>query len=202
MLQLLGRQNSNASPQSAPHAADTFLKFFGDKVQAVRSGTGHAPAPVIRRLTDATLSSLQFCSTDEVRRVIMESPTKSCALDPIPTFLLKECIDILLPFFTVMVNASLRDGSLPTSQKRAIVSPLLKKPSLDPSEMCNYRPVSNLTFVSMVVERVVASQLTRHLQSHDLMPRMQSAYRKYHSTETALLRVYCPTSMQQSMSAE
>jgi len=55
--------------------------------------------------------------------------------------------------------------------------------------MCNYRLVSNLTFVSKVVERVVASQLTRYLQSHDLMPRMQSAYRKYHSTETALLRV-------------
>jgi len=140
-----------------------------------------------RRLTDATLSSLQSCSTDEVRRVVIESPTQSCALDPIPTFLLKECIDILLPFLSAMVNASLRYVSLPASQKRAIVSPLLKKPSLDPSEMCNYRPVSNLTFVSKVVERVVVSQLTRYLQSHDLMPRMQSACRKYHST--ALLRV-------------
>jgi len=71
------------------------------------------------------------------------------------------------------------------------VSPLLKKPSLDPScrDVQLYRPVSNLTFVSKVVERVVASQLTRYLQSHDLMPRMQSAYRKYHTTETALLRV-------------
>jgi len=84
--------------------------------------------------------------------------------------LLKECIDILLPFLTTMVNASLRDCSLPASQKRSIVSPLLKKPSLDPSEMRNYRLVSNLTFVSKVVERVVASQLTRYLQSHDLMP--------------------------------
>ena len=160
-------------------------------MQAVRSGTGHAPAPVIRRLNDATLSSLQSCSNDDVRRVVMESPTKSCALDPIRTFLLKECMDILLPFLAVMVNASLRDGSLPASQKRAVVSPLLKKPSLDPScrDVQLYRPVSNLTFVSKVVERVVASQLTRYLQSHDLMPRMQSAYRKYHTTETALLRV-------------
>ena len=82
----------------------------------------------------------------------------------------------------------LRDGSLP-SQKYAIVSPLLKKPFLDPAELRNYRPVSNLTFTSKVIERIVASQLTRYLQSNDLMPRMQSGYRKYHSTETALLRI-------------
>ena len=86
-----------------------------------------------------------------------------------------------------MVNASLRDGSLPASQKYAIVSPLLKKPFLDPDELRNYRPVSNLTFASKVIERIVASRLTRYLESH--MPRMQSGYRKYHSTETALLRV-------------
>ena len=124
-------------------------------------------APVIRRLTDATLSSLQSCSTDEAQRMVTESQTKLCALDPIPTFLLKECIDILLPFLTAMIIASLRDDSLPASQKRAIVSPLLKKPSLEPSEMRNYRSASNLTFVSKVVERVIASQLTRYLQSQD-----------------------------------
>jgi len=43
--------------------------------------------------------------------VVIESPTKSCLPDPIPTFLLKECIDSLLPFLTTMVNASLSDGS-------------------------------------------------------------------------------------------
>ena len=101
--------------------------------------------------------------------MVTESQTKLCVLDPIPTFLLKECIDILLPFLTAMIIASLRDDSLPASQKRAIVSPLLKKPSLEPSEMRNYRSASNLTFVSKVVERVIASQLTRYLQSHDLM---------------------------------
>jgi len=103
-------------------------------------------------MTGATLSSLQPCSAEEVRRVVMESPTKSCLLDPIPTFLLKEYTDSLLPFLTAIVNASLRDGSLPASQKYAIVSPLLKKPFLDPAELRNYRPVSNLTFASKVIE--------------------------------------------------
>jgi len=64
--------------------------------------------------------------------------------------------------------------------KYTIVSPLLKKSFPDPAELRNYRPVSTLTFASKVIERIVASLLSRYLQSHDLMPRMQSGYRKYH----------------------
>jgi len=55
--------------------------------------------------------------------------------------------------------------------------------------MKNFRPVSNLTFISKVVERVVADQVVRYLQAHDLLPRLQSAYRRHHSTEMARLRV-------------
>ena len=65
----------------------------------------------------------------------------------------------------------------------------LKKPGLDTSDMASYRPVSNLTFISKVVERAVALQLDDYLQSSSLLPRCQSAYRKRHSTETTMLRV-------------
>ena len=128
-------------------------------------------------------------SEEDVRRVVMQSPSKSCTLDPIPTFILKESIDVLLPYLTVMCNASLLEGDLPQSQKHAIITPLLKKPSLDAAELKNYRAVSNLSFVSKVVEKLVAEQLISFLQSNNLMPRLQSAYRRHHSTETALLRV-------------
>ena len=55
---------------------------------------------------------------------------------------------MLLTYVTAMVNASLRDGRLPASQKTAIITPLLKKPSLDAGDLKSYRPVSNLTFMS------------------------------------------------------
>jgi len=58
-----------------------------------------------------------------------------------------------------MVNASLASGLLLDSLKHASVSPLLKRPVLDVADMTNYRLVSNLTFVSKVSERAVASQL-------------------------------------------
>ena len=73
--------------------------------------------------------------------------------------------------------------------KMANVSPLLKKPSLERNELKNYRPVSNLAFVSRLIEKAVAVQLNDHLLENNLMEEFQSAYRKGHSTETALLRV-------------
>jgi len=110
------------------------------------------------------------------RRLITASSTKSCALDPVPTFLLKEMIDVLLPYVTAMINASLHEGRLPSSQKRAVVTPLLKKPRLDTDELKNYRPVSNLSFVSTLTERAVSGQLVGYLSEHCMMPRLQSAF--------------------------
>jgi len=65
----------------------------------------------------------------------------------------------------------------------------LKKVGLDAGDQ-NFRPVSNLPFLSKLLERVVQARLQAFLESNRLMPKTQSAYRKYHSTETAVTRVY------------
>jgi len=101
----------------------------------------------------------------------MQSPVKSCTLDPVPTFLVREFIDLLLPLLTTMVNTSLMQGQLPASQKRAIVTLRLRR-----SDIANFRPVSNLTFMSKVVERVAASQPNAYLSANGLLLRHQSAY--------------------------
>ena len=126
---------------------------------------------------------------DEVHKCIGESPTKSCSLDPIPTFLLKDCLDILLPSITKLVNYSLIEGSFPNSFKKAVVAPLIKKASLPRNDLKNYRPVSGLGFLSELVERVVANQLTSHIKNNKLDNPHQSAYKPGHSTETALLSI-------------
>jgi len=74
--------------------------------------------------------------------------------------------------------------------KHAIVRPLLKKSGLDANDLKNYRPVSNLSFLSKLLERVVQRRLQAFLDSNELMPSPQSAYRQHHSTETAVLKVY------------
>jgi hypothetical protein len=93
------------------------------------------------------------------------------------------------PLITAIVNTSLTTSRVPASFKRAVVRPLLKKPDLDPEILKNYRPVSNLPFISKILERVVCQQLDSHLSINHLQDDYQSAYRKCHSTETALLKV-------------
>jgi len=137
------------------------------------------------QITSESLVELEQCTEDDVRHAII-SLTKSRTLDPIPTFLLKELVDVLLPYLTAMVNASLREGRLPAAQKHAIITPVLKKSSLDHGDLKNYRPVSNLTFVSQIVERIVAEKLVSYLKENDLLLRLQSAYRRHHSMETVL----------------
>ena len=123
----------------------------------------------------------------------MKSTSKSCSLDPWPTFLVLDYLDILITPITSIINASLEQGKCTDFFKQAHVTPILKKSSLDKEILKNYRPVSNLNFISKILERVVAVQLQTHLDhiGHiGLMTAFQSAYRKHHSTESALLNIH------------
>ena len=102
---------------------------------------------------------------------------------------MKECKTDLALFLTNLFNKSLAAGEIPSSLKVALITPLLKKPDLNCDDPANYRPVSNLPFISKLLEKVIASQLTNYLNANNMFPSHQSAYRKNHSTETALLRL-------------
>ena len=125
-----------------------------------------------------------------MRLAILSSSDASCALDSIPTNLLKSCLDALILPITTIINHSLSDGIFPDQFKSAIVTPLHKKHSLPHDDLSSYRPISNLNFISKILERVIHSRLSDHLQSFSSLCPFQSAYRKHHSTETALLRIY------------
>ena len=107
--------------------------FFRDKVEKVRDETSTADPPTFTKLTDASFVSFRDCFMEEVRRFLIQSPPKSCSLDPLPTFILREFMDELLPFIHIMCNISMQHGVLPESEKSAIVTPILKKYDLDPN---------------------------------------------------------------------
>ena len=107
-----------------------------------------------------------------------------------PTWLVKKFHHILAPVLSHLVNASLSQGIFPRDHKSALVHPLIKKVSLDPMDLKSYRPISNLSFVSKCLERVVVTQLSAHYAANGLLPSCQSAYRRYHSTETAVVKLH------------
>jgi len=102
-----------------------------------------------------------------------------------PTWLLKTCASDLAPFLCRIFNVSLLSGMFPSFFKSAYVTPILNKPDLAEYDAQNYRPISNLSVFSKLLERLVACQLLSYLNCSNLLPENQSAYQSIHSTETA-----------------
>ena len=94
----------------------------------------------------------------------------------------------ILPSLAHIVNKSLDQGAFYSEWKEALVKPLVKKKSLGAIKT-NYRPVSNLQFISKIVEKVTLDQFTLHCNRNNLLPSYQSAYRKYYSCETSLVKL-------------
>ena len=99
-----------------------------------------------------------------------------------------DALNVVLPVITNVVNASLSTGHFPDVWKEAIVKPLLKKGAKDTTHK-NLRPVSNIQFVSKITERAVFDQVYNHVTVNELFSGLQSAYRKLHSTQTALVKI-------------
>jgi hypothetical protein len=127
--------------------------------------------------------------TADVDVAIRQLPDKSSAADPIPVSVLKQIAVQVAPFLTKLFNRSLISGHFPHICKSAFITPLIKKAGMDVSDCRTYRPISNLSVVSKLLERLVVRQLMDYLRSNDVLPSCQSAYRPFHSTETAVLRV-------------
>ena len=189
------QESALPSHESVSQLTEQFADFFNDKIEVIRSNLAQRTATRQGRLHRDTqqpqqlLTSFRPATESEISKLIKRSATKSCDLDPIPTWLLKLSLVELLPIITHIVNLSLSTSVVPPELKVALVTPLLKKILLDPEIFKNFRPVSNLTYISKLIERVVADRVNEHLVVNDLHEEFQSAYKDLHSTETALTRV-------------
>lgn len=118
-----------------------------------KGSVGNSPLPPEESTAEVkVIQRFSSVSQEEDKRIILGSPTKFSELDPVPTFLIKEVIDALLGPITAIVNALLKQEYLPVFQKISIISPKLKKRNLDASVMSNWRPISNLSFLSKIIE--------------------------------------------------
>ena len=174
--------------------ANDIGEFFIQKIERIRAEFVSS-TPDSNYLATPESTPLTFCfdsfeplNEENVKDLISKSSKKSSSMVPIPTPLVIQCQDVLLPVITRMINLSSQSGVFADDWKQADVHPQLKKSKTE-TAFENLRPISNLSFVSKLTERAVFNQTNDHLNSHELYPKNQSAYRKSHSTETALLRV-------------
>jgi hypothetical protein len=183
--------------------SNKFAEFFIEKVEKIRSSircsksaNSSNPNQMSKSLLYGNHDIIK-CNLDQFKKltqcdvlsIIRSCANKTCSLDGLPTWLLKENIDTVLPYLTDIVNSSLTNGIFPTCLKKAIVTPIIKKSNLDWNNFQNYRPVSNIGMIGKVIEKAALNQVNKHMQVNDLDEMYQSAYKNKHSTETALLNV-------------
>ena len=143
----------------------------------------HISPPV----TPPHFSSFVPVTMDEISILLSDSSETNCDLDPIPTSLLEHCSSVLLPTITNIINLSLSTIAFSRISSRIVQFILISRSLVLINEnLANYRPISHLSYLSKLTERIVKTRLTEHSSNNKTKP-FQSAYIEGHSTET----LYC-----------
>ena len=191
---------NNISPlhncSSLKELANGFTYLFFDKITSIRDYIisthfhGIQPTPVepANELNFSEMDSFHGISERNVEKTIRELPSKSCKLDPMLTTLLKSMVEEVTPVITCIINVFLLSGEFSKNLKDTHLKLLIKKKRLD-LVIKSFHPVSNLSYVSKLVERFAADQLVDHVIQNGLSEKFQLVYRASHSTERALTHV-------------
>ena len=168
---ITGRTKTNPMPPGKTDQllADEFADYFLTKIKKIRDDLAECVAYSPTHADIEPLNQFKPLSVDNVVKIIRSMPSKSCESDVLPTKLLKQCLAKIGNTITAIVNISLRDGVFAESWKEAIVRPLLKKSGLELAAR-NYRPVSNLPFLSKVVEKCMLVHFSSHCEKNHLLP--------------------------------
>ena len=193
---LHSRPTQNYTEDECSTLVNSFNSFFISKITKIHESIANtlASSPIspfpTRQFSGTPISVLQPVSSEEVLKLIHSLPNKSSPLDSLPTTLLKKYALTLSPILSKLANLSFSTGTFPSIFKKAQVLPLLKKPNLDPTSPANYRPISNLSTMSKLLERLLLSRLRPHITTSSNFSSFQAAYRPGFSTETALLHIF------------
>lgn len=196
---LTGQRSAQVLPSSVPAAdlASRFSAFFADKINRIRNEFDNNPVlgeysvvPSRPLAIDSVFTHFQPINSLNALTYTRELNKTFCSLDPINVSKISTAYETASPFIAAVVNRVFEENCFPNSEKHAIIRPLLKKAGLDCDNLVNYRPVSNLSFLSKIVERAILDQLLPFLERNSVIPQCQSAYRKLHSTETGLSMIY------------
>ena len=192
---LTGRRKDRAIPscKDKRQTAENMANFFTSKINDIRknivsndyvfnySEHDDRSIPVLSEFYPVELNYLT--------KLVFNMKNKNCKLDPIPTFIVKKYFSLLSHSILYIVNEAIKTQQFPDVLKHSIVTPIIKNINNDFENYKNYRPISNNSFLSKVLEKVLCNQLAEYLENNKLHADCQSAYRKHHSCETSMMKL-------------
>ena len=187
---LIGTIQSNPLPECDRFdtLAENFADFFHTKIKKIRDNLDHFPKYIPQHKDIPILDRFHPMISHEVLQIITNIFTKQCELDQIPTSLFKQLVPHITDNITTIVNISLTRGNFTEEWKTAHNKPVIEKITMELVSI-SYRPVSNLKFLSRMVECCMLSEFNEHCTLHSLLLSYQSAYRAKHICETLLLKL-------------
>jgi len=146
------------------------------------------PSPFRIHLTLALFfTPASLSPQNEVLRILHSAPPKSSSVDFVPPSLVKSCAAVFAELIAELANRCFSSGCFSACFKHAAIIPLLKKPTLETSDPSRYMPISDLDFISKILEPLFLARFQPHILACSNFNHHQSAYRPRHSTETSLL---------------
>ena len=193
LKQLLGNgsKNSSAAARTANEAKDkcnTFNRFFvscAEDLRSIHRSSARSFSKWLPKIDRPEKFNLRKITVSEVSKAFKDlKPKKATGVDGIPFRLLKDGSEALASPLSVIFNLTIQQNVIPGEWKKAKVTPLHKSGSRDDPR--NYRPISVLPVVSKVLERLIQKQLASFFDDHNFLCKLQSGFRRMHSTETVV----------------
>ena len=166
---ILGRRQKspyhNFTDDDLPNLFDS---FYNDKITNIISSL---PKPISISLLSSTINTLIsfFLLSNDQLICLHTNSRRSSSLDPIPLKLLNDIVPHIISNVAHIIHESLTYGNVPLIFKHSLITPIIKKPFLDPSSFNNYRHISNLSILSKTLEIVVPKQLSSFLTTNYIL---------------------------------
>ena len=200
LAELTGSKPPKVYPTHAPEEiiAEEMASFYIEKIDNIRKKIISENHHISRNHSNIQINTLpettSFENFEEIdyktlSQIIKDLKKKFCTLDPCPITALMEVSEPLYPVILKIINCCIISSKFPDALKIGIITPIIKDLLLDPEIYKHFRPVCSLPFLSKILEKVLYLQLNSYLKTNKLYPSYQSAYRKYHSCETTLLKM-------------